>query len=52
MVGRLSAWATAGALVGTFGTGFVLVPVMPINTAVLLIGVVLVLVGVGLGATM
>jgi spermidine synthase len=50
VVGRLSAWATAGALVGTFGTGFVLVPVMPINTAVLLIGVVLVLVGVGLGA--
>lgn len=51
VVGRLSAWATAGALVGTFGTGFVLVPVMPVNTAVLLIGVVLVLVGVGLGAS-
>jgi MFS family permease len=50
VVGRLSAWATAGALVGTFGTGFVLVPVMPVNTAVLLIGVVLVLVGVGLAA--
>ena len=50
VVGRLSAWATAGALVGTFGTGFVLVPVMAINTAVLLIGVVLVLVGVALGA--
>jgi spermidine synthase len=50
VVGRLSAWATAGALVGTFGTGFVLVPVMPINTAVLLIGVVLVLVGAVLGA--
>ncbi len=49
VVGRLSAWATAGALVGTFGTGFVLVPVMPVNTAVLLIGIVLVLVGVGLG---
>src|SRR3954451_4500716 len=26
IVGRLSAFATAGALVGTFGTGFVLVP--------------------------
>jgi spermidine synthase len=50
VVGRLSAWATAGALVGTFGTGFVLVPVMPVNTAVLLIGIVLALVGVGLGA--
>lgn len=50
VVGRLSAWATAGALIGTFGTGFVLIPAMSINTAVLLIGVVLVLVGVGLGA--
>lgn len=50
VVGRLSAWATAGALVGTFGTGFVLVPVMPVNTAVLLIGTVLVLVGIALGA--
>lgn len=50
VVGRLSAWGTAGALVGTFGTGFVLVPVMPVNTAVLLIGVVLVLAGVALGA--
>ncbi len=49
VVGRLSAWATAGALIGTFGTGFVLVPLMPVNTAVLLIGVVLVLVGVALG---
>src|SRR4029077_9328925 len=26
VVGRLSAWATAGALIGTFGTGFVIVP--------------------------
>ncbi len=52
IVGRLSAWATAGALVGTFGTGFVLVPVMAVNTAVLMIGVVLVLVGVALGVTM
>lgn len=51
VVGRLSAWATAGALVGTFGTGFVLIPAMPVNTAVLLIGVVLVLVGVGLGVS-
>ena len=51
IVGRLSAWATAGALVGTFGTGFVLVPVMPVGTAVLLIGAVLMLVGVVLGVT-
>jgi spermidine synthase len=51
VVGRLSAWATAGALIGTFGAGFVLVPLMPVNSAVLVIGVALVLVGIGLGAS-
>jgi hypothetical protein len=51
VVGRLSAWATTGALVGTFGTGFVLVPLMPVSTAVLAIGAVLVIAGLGLGAT-
>lgn len=49
IVGRISAWATAGALVGTFGTGFVLVPLVPVSTAVLAIGIALVLVGVALG---
>ncbi len=49
IVGRLSAWATAGALVGTFGTGFVVIPLMPVSTAVLLIGAVLLLVGLGVG---
>jgi MFS family permease len=48
VVGRLSAWATAGALLGTFGTGFVLVPLIPVTTAVLLIGAVLILIGLGL----
>jgi MFS family permease len=48
IVGRLSAWATAGALVGTFGTGFVLVPLMPVDTAVLAIGGALVVVGLTL----
>ncbi len=38
IVGNLSAWATAGALVGTFGTGFVLVPLMPTSAAVFAIG--------------
>ncbi len=28
VVGRLSAWATAGGLVGTFATGFVIVPLL------------------------
>jgi MFS family permease len=51
IVGRLSAWGTAGALVGTFGTGFVIVPAMPVGTAVLLIGTMLMLVGVVLGVT-
>lgn len=49
IVGRLSAWATAGALVGTFGTGFVLVPLMPVSQAVFAIGIVLVLIGCLLG---
>ena len=50
VVGRLSAWATAGALVGTFGTGFVLVPLLPVSSSVLAIGIMLVLAGVLLGA--
>jgi hypothetical protein len=49
IVGRLSGWATAGALVGTFGTGFVLVPLFPVSTSVLTIGIMLVLAGVLLG---
>jgi MFS family permease len=48
IVGRLSAWATAGALLGTFGTGFVLVPLIPVTTSVLLIGAMLILIGLGL----
>jgi MFS family permease len=51
-VGGLSAWATAGALVGTFGTGFVLVPLLPVSTSVLVIGIALVLVGFLLGVRM
>jgi MFS family permease len=41
VVGSLSAWATAGALVGTFGTGFVLVPLMATSAAVFATGGVL-----------
>lgn len=48
VVGRLSAWATAGALVGTFGAGFVIVPLLPVATAVLVIGLVLVLIGLAM----
>jgi spermidine synthase len=50
IVGGLSAWATAGALVGTFGTGFVLVPLLPVSTSVLAVGIALVLTGLALGA--
>jgi spermidine synthase len=49
IVGGISAWATAGALVGTFGTGFVLVPLVPVSAAVLGIGVALALCGAALG---
>lgn len=52
VVGRLSGWATAGALVGTFATGFVLVPLFPVSATVLGIGIALVLVGVLLGVYM
>jgi len=48
VVGRLSAWATAGALIGTFGTGFVIVPLLPVDTAVLAIGATLAVVGLAL----
>jgi SAM-dependent methyltransferase len=50
IVGRLSAWATAGALIGTFGTGFVIVPLMPVGAAVLAIGTLIILVGIVLGS--
>ncbi|HYJ21916.1 MAG TPA: fused MFS/spermidine synthase [Solirubrobacterales bacterium] len=51
IVGRLSAWATAGALIGTFGTGFVIVPLMPVGAAVLVIGAGLILAGIILGSS-
>jgi MFS family permease len=49
VVGQLSGWGTAGALVGTFGTGFVLVPLLPVGLTVLLIGAVLTVGGISLG---
>ncbi|HVR04445.1 MAG TPA: fused MFS/spermidine synthase, partial [Solirubrobacteraceae bacterium] len=50
VVGRLSGWATAGALIGTFGTGFVLVPLLPVSSSILAIGALLVLTGFALAA--
>ena len=48
-VGSLTGWGTAGALVGTFGTGFVLVPLLPVGLTVLLIGAFLTIGGISLG---
>ena len=48
-VGRISAWATAGALTGTFATGFVLVPLLSTRTSVLAVGALCVVAGLALG---
>ena len=45
VVGDLSAWGTAGALFGTFITGFVLVAAMPTRPIVLAVGAALVVAG-------
>ena len=45
VVGRLSAWATFGALAGTFSAGFVLVPLLPTSATVLVLGAALVIAG-------
>ena len=51
-VGRISAWATAGALTGTFATGFVLVPLLSTRTSVLAVGALCVVGGLVLGAAL
>ncbi len=47
-VGRLSAYGTAGAIVATFLTGFVLVAVAAVTTIIISVGVVLVVSGLAL----
>lgn len=49
-VGRLSAWSTAGALFGTFFTGYVLVAAAAVTTLIVVVGLVLVASGVALWA--
>jgi hypothetical protein len=49
VVGRLSALGTAGALVGTFVTGFVLVAELGTATIVLVLGATLIVAGIVLG---
>jgi spermidine synthase len=51
VVGSLSGWATAGALLGTFGAGFVLVPLLSVSTAVVIVGALLVLIGIALAVS-
>ena len=51
VVGRLSALGTAGAIVGTFLTGFVLVAAIPSRPIVLSLGATLILAGVVLAVT-
>lgn len=45
IVGRLSAASTFGALIGTFGTGFVLIALLPVRTLMLIIGALLLVAG-------
>ena len=49
VVGRLSAIATAGAIFGTFVTGFVLVAAWPSRTVTIIVGAALVLAGLVFG---
>ncbi|MGI8984367.1 MAG: fused MFS/spermidine synthase [Acidimicrobiales bacterium] len=46
VVGRLSALGTAGAIIGTYFAGFVLIEAAPTSTSILAVGGVLVLAGV------
>ena len=45
VVGRLSAWGTGGAIVGTFTAGFVLVAFAAVSTLILAVGVAIVMAG-------
>ena len=47
-VGRLSAWSTAGAIFGTFFTGFVLVAAAAVSTLIVGVGLLLVAGGVAM----
>ncbi len=48
VVGRLSAWGTGGAIVGTFLAGFVLVAFAAVSTLIIAIGLILLTSGIGL----
>lgn len=46
VIGRLSAASTFGALLGTFGTGFVLITFLPVRLIIVGVGALLVLAGI------
>ncbi len=46
VIGRLSAASTLGALLGTFGTGFVLIAFLPVRVIIVGVGALLVLAGI------
>ncbi len=46
VVGKLSAAGTIGALAGTFGTGFILIALLPVRTIIVAVGALLVLAGI------
>lgn len=46
VVGKLSAASTFGALIGTFGSGFILIALLPVRTIIICVGAILVLAGV------
>lgn len=46
VVGKLSAASTFGALIGTFGTGFILIALLPVHILIFIIGALLVVGGV------
>jgi spermidine synthase len=50
-VGRLSAWGTAGAIVATFLTGFVLVAWAAVTTLIVAVGIALIVSGIALAAS-
>jgi len=50
VVGQLSAAGTFGALIGTFGTGFVLITILAVRTIIIGVGAALVLAGLALFA--
>ncbi|MEX2562326.1 MAG: fused MFS/spermidine synthase, partial [Nitriliruptoraceae bacterium] len=52
VVGRLSAIGTAGAIVGTFTTGFVLVAALPTRPVIRILAVTLIVLGVATGLWM